>query len=366
MTSEMPSITMQQTHREKIWNWAHKLPKIDLHRHLEGSLRLKTLTEIAQEHGIDLPSYDIEQLRPYVQITDDPPDFHRFLEKFRLLRRFYTSKDAVQRIAREAILDAVNDNIRYLELRFNPVALSRTQKFALDEVVNWVIEATEKTQQENDIRACLILQIGRDEPLRVANEIVDLAINHYGPLVRGIDLAGDEVNYPAERFAKTFERARDAGVRITAHAGEALGANSVRDAIEILGAERIGHGIQAVENSEVVQMLYDKKIALEICPTSNLQTRVVRGVALHPLADIFRLRLRATINTDDPSVSATTLTDEYVVAVTEIGLEKRHIYQAIRNGIEAAFIPDVERPLLKAKFRAWLTPYPEAVAAMDM
>ncbi len=358
--------TAHYMNKKEIWEWAHQLPKIDLHRHLEGSLRLNTLTELAREHRIDLPSYDVEQLRPYVQMTDDPPDFHRFLEKFQLLRRFYTSKEAVQRLAREAILDAAQDNVRYLELRFNPVALSRVQDFPLWKVVEWVIAAVDEAQADVHTRACLILQIGRDEPLKVANEIVDLAIAYRGPLLRGIDLAGDEVRYPPQRFEAAFRRAREAGVRITVHAGEAVGSDSVRDAVEILGAERIGHGIQSVENSEVVQMLYEKHITLEVCPTSNLHTGVVRGVALHPLADIFRLRLRATINTDDPSVSATTLTNEYVVGMTAMHLQKAHIFQAIRNAIEGAFIPDAERPALKEQFRELLAPYPGAVQIFDL
>ena len=340
--------------------WARNLPKIDLHRHLEGSLRLQTLSEIALEHGIDLPSYDIEQLRPYVQVTDDYPDFHRFLEKFKLLRRFYTSKEAVQRITQEAIIDATEDNIRYLELRFNPVALSRVQGFPLSDVVDWVVQTVEKSHEWTQTRTCLILQIGRDESLNIANEIVDLAIAFHGPLVRGIDLAGDEVNHPARRFKEPFQRARDAGLHITVHAGEAAGSDSVRDAINILGAERIGHGIRAVENSEVVQLLYRRDIALEVCPTSNFQTGAVPGLTLHPLIDLFGLRLKVTINTDDPSVSDTTLTDEYLVAVKDIGLQKRLIFRALRNAIESAFIPEEERDTLRNHFRQELACYPEA------
>ncbi len=344
--------------------WAANLPKVDLHRHLEGSLRLNTLAEIALEHGIDLPSYDIEKLRPYVQVTDDPPDFHRFLSKFKLLRQFYTSKEAVQRIVREAVLDASHDNIRYLELRFNPVALSRVHNFALHDVVHWVMEAVAEVQVESGTRTCLIMQIGREEPLAIADEIVDLAIHHHGPLVRGIDLAGDEARYPAERFAATFTRAHEAGLGITVHAGEATGASSVRAAIEQLHARRIGHGIRAVENSEIVHRLYREQIALEVCPTSNLQTGAVTGLAVHPLVDLFNLRLRVTINTDDPSISDTTLTDEYVVAINDVGLPQARIYRALRNAIEAAFIPEEEREGLRQQFRAWLAHNP-GVEAFD-
>jgi len=143
-------------------NVLFNLPKIDLHRHLEGSLRLSTLAEIAHQHGVDLPSWDLEQLRPYVQVVDeDQPDFHGFLAKFTLLRRFYSSREAVMRVAYEAVADAAEDNIRYLELRFNPVALALNQGFSFEEVVDWVISATDKAQAEHAIQSRLIVQIGR-------------------------------------------------------------------------------------------------------------------------------------------------------------------------------------------------------------
>lgn len=349
---------------QTLLEWARGLPKIDLHRHLEGSLRLDTLADIAIEHGIDLPSYDIDQLRPYVQITDDPPDFQRFLEKFKLLRRFYTSKEALQRVTREAILDAAEDNVRYLELRLNPVALARVQEFPLSDVIEWVKEAVAETQEETGTRTCLILSINRAET-HLAEDIVDLAIANFGPLVRGIDLTGNEVRYPPRLFKKPFMRARAAGLGLTVHAGEASGAESVRVAVEELNAQRIGHGIHAIGNSDVVSMLYERRIGLEVCPTSNFQTGAVPHLTLHPLLDLFGLRLPVTINTDDPSVSDTTLSDEYIVAVRTIGLAKRMIYQAIWNAVEVAFIPDIERPALRDEFREALSAYPEAQAIVE-
>ncbi|MBN2393818.1 MAG: adenosine deaminase [Anaerolineae bacterium] len=348
-----------------LWEWAHNLPKIDLHRHLEGSLRLDTLAEVAQEHGIDLPSYEVEQLRPYVQVTDDPPDYLNFLGKFQFLHRFYTSKETVQRVVREAIIDAANDNIRYLELRFNPQALANTQNFSMNDAVEWVKEATHSTQAETGTRTCLILTIPRKESLKTAYEITELSIAHFGDLVRGIDLVGDEVNFPAERFLEPFRRARQAGVNITIHAGEWAGAQSVYTAVKHLDAQRIGHGIRAIEDSVVVQLLYDKKVALEVCPTSNLQTGAVHGMGQHPLLDLYNLRLRVTLNTDDPSISDTTLTDEYVVSVAALDVDERMIYHMLRYSAEATFIPPEERPWLMDTIRQALAPYPDAAAEFD-
>jgi adenosine deaminase len=359
-------VPLSQMSRQDLWCWVHQFPKIALHRHLEGSLRLSTLVEVAQQYGIQVPSYEPEKLRPYVQITDmDQPDFHLYLAKFNLLRNFYASREVIQRVTQEAVLDAAADNIRYLELRFNPVALSRARGFGMWEVVEWVVEAVEKAQTETDTRTCLILLINREEPLESANEIVDLAIAYHGTIVRAIDLAGDETRYPPELFVEPFRRAREAGVRITVHAGEAAGPDSVREAVCSLGAERIGHGIRSLEDSNVVQMVYEGNVTLEVCPTSNIQTGVVPWLAIHPLPDLMRLRLRTTINTDNVSISDTTLTDEYIVAIKGLGLTKRQIYEILSNALNAAFLPDAERPKLKAKFREWLAPYPDAAVVLD-
>jgi adenosine deaminase len=201
--------------------------------------------------------------------------------------------------------------------------------------------------------------------LESANEIVDLAIAYHGTIVRAIDLAGDETRYPPELFVEPFHRAREAGVHITVHAGEAAGPESVREAVCSLGAERIGHGIRALEDSNVVQMVYEGRVTLEVCPTSNLQTGVVPWLAIHPLPDLLRLRLQITINTDNVSISNTTLTDEYVVAVADLGLTERQIYTILSNALNAAFLPAAERSHLRTKFREWLKSYPNAAEILD-
>jgi adenosine deaminase len=329
----------------------HILPKVDLHRHLEGSLRLQTLAEIAREHGIDLPSYDIEYLRPFVTVAGEEPDFHRFLEKFRLLQRFYPSRAAVERIAYEAVADAAEDNIKYLELRFNPLAQARVQGFSLDEVTSWICGAVTRAQRDYEMRVNLILSIRRDVSLDVAAEIADLAVAHLSDGVVGLDLTGDEIGYPADRFIDVFRRAHQEGLQVTVHAGEAGGAENVRQAVELLGAQRIGHGIRAIENSQVVHLLQERKVALEVCPTSNLQTGAVRQFGQHPLMDLLALDLRVTINTDDPSVSDTTLTDEYVVAMLTMGMTFDQIKRAIVIAADSAFLPSEEREQLVEWFR---------------
>lgn len=323
------------------------LPKVDLHRHLEGSLRLATLAEIAREHGIDLPSYDLDRLRPYVQITDDPPDFHRFLEKFKLLRRFYTTPEAVKRVAYEAVLDAAADNVRYLELRFNPAALAHAQNFSFHEVAEWVIEAIQQGQQETGMVARLLCTAVRHESYDTARRIIDVAVAYRDRGVVGVDLAGDEIHYAAAPFAPLYHYAADHGLGVTIHAGEAGGAANVREAVELLDARRIGHGIHVIEDSNVIQLLRQRNITLEVCPTSNVQTGVIDNFGLHPLHDLHVLGLNVTINTDDPSISDTTLTDEYLVAIMGLGINLLDLRTFTRNAIRASFLSLEEKQTLE-------------------
>ena len=361
MNTSNTAYTKSETELLELQNWARQLPKISLHRHLEGSLRIQTLAELAWKCNISLPAYEIEALRPYVQITNDPPDFHNYINKFTLLRHFYVSKDVIERVVRETIADAAADNVLYFELRFNPVALSRAGNFSLADVVDWVETTVQQAQQDYQCRTCLILQIGREEPIRIADEIVDIAIAHLGDMVRGIDLAGDEVHYPPQLCKVPFRRAKQAGLRITAHGGEAMGADSVRAALQYLDAERIGHGIRSIEDAAVVTMLKSRGTTLEVCPTSNFQTGAAPHPPEHPLGDLYAQGVRVTLNTDNPSISATTLSNEYVVAVRDIGLKRTMIFDALHNAVDAAFIPDDERDWLKTTFEEALKPFEEAL-----
>jgi len=327
------------------------MPKVDLHRHLEGSLRLETLAGIAHEHGVDLPSYDLDKLRPYVQVTEGyQPDFHNFLEKFRLLRRFYPTREAIERITYEAVADAASDNVKYLELRFNPVALARAQGFRYAQVLGWVWEAACRAQADHDIIVRLIISLSRQEPA-TADEVMEAALQcrEYG--IVGLDLSGDEVNFPLAPFILLFRRAREAGLGLVVHAGEAGGAENVREAIELIGPPRIGHGVRCIENSDVVRLVRDRGVTLEICPTSNFQTGVMRTMGHHPLPDLYRLGIKVTINTDDPSVSDTTLADEYFLAVSAMGVQMSELKTMVIMAAEAVFLPADEKIALVERLR---------------
>jgi adenosine deaminase len=348
-----------------LWAKLRMLPKIDLHRHLEGSLRLETLAEVARLHGVDLPSYDIEALRPYVQFAGDEPGFHAFLEKFNFLRRFYSKREAIERVAYEAVADAAEDNVRYLELRFSPATLAYDQGFSLDEVTDWVIGAVRRAEAEFGILVRLIVTIKREADSAEAQKVARVAFSRVGEAIVGLDLAGDEVNYPLEPFVQILRDARREGLGLTVHAGEATGAYSVRQAIEMLGADRIGHGVRAIEDPEVVNLLLSSGVTLEMCPTSNIHTATVPQLARHPLKIFHAQGVRVTINTDDPSISNTTLTDEYMIAIREIGLASSTLAQIIRTGVESAFLPSSHKEQLWNSLQASFSQHPEVFLVED-
>lgn len=334
------------------------MPKIDLHRHLEGSLRLSTLLEIARQFSLDLPVSSAEALRPLVQVTNDPANHAAFLGKFKVLRRFYCSPEVIYRLAYEAVADAAEDNVRYLELRFSPQALGRARHFDLGEVTDWVITAVTQASQDYNIQVGLIISLVRHEPLEQAWQVARIAFDRVGKGIMGIDLAGDEVNFPSGPFMPIFKTAKELGLGVTIHAGEWTGAEGVRQAINDLYADRVGHGVRAMENSSVLRLIRERNVALEVCLTSNLQTGVVYTVSHHPLTDMLDLKLLATLNTDDPGVSGISLTDEYELATRSLSLTYSCLRQLTLNAASVAFLPENGRSQLSHTFEQLLPPEP--------
>lgn len=335
-----------------LWRKLHALPKVELHRHLEGSIRLETLVEVGQDYQIPLPAYEPEALRPYVQVTTaDAPTSDTFLSKFGVLRQFFQSPEVIQRVVREAIEDAAADHIRYMELRFTPNALAKAKGFPLDEVIGWVCESAREASRINRIQVNLIASMNRHESLEVGRHTLQAALKFLGEGVVGLDLAGKEPGFPARPFGPFFREAKQAGLGITIHAGEWEGPANVRDAIEQMRTDRIGHGVRVVEDSATVQLARQRGVFFEVCPTSNLQTGVVGMLGHHPVLDLHYLDMPITINTDDPTVSQTTLTDEYALAMHGMGMTLRDIREIILNAARAAFIPEEDRRDLLVSLR---------------
>jgi adenosine deaminase len=321
---------------------------------LEGSIRLTTLLELRRAHGRPLP--ETGKLPELVQVgPTDKYTSENFLSKFQTLRLFYRSPEIIDRITRETIADAAADNVRYLELRFTPVALSRAENFPLAEVMDWVVSAAQEAEQQYQVKTRLIVSVNRQESLEQAAEVVRLAADRRDKGIVGFDLAGNEAEHTGLPFAGLFKEARQMGLHITIHAGEWSGAQNVRMAIQDLEAERIGHGVRVLEDPEVIMLARERSIPFEVCITSNLQSGVIPPTTVHPLPRMLSLGLNATLNTDDPSISQITLGNEYEYACENLGLSLETLNNRILTAAHAAFLPAIEKDQLVKALQAELT-----------
>jgi adenosine deaminase len=318
-------------------------PLVELHRHLDGNVRLATVLDIARRHQVDLPAWTLEELRPYVQVTEREPSLMAFIAKFDVLRRVVVDYDAVRRIVRENLEDAVADGIDYIELRFSPRFMAEYHGLDVIGVAEAACDALEEARGKIPVRAKLIGIISRHYGAEAGWLELEAAVRCRDRGMVALDLAGDEANFPGDLFVEHFRKAREEGLRITVHAGEAAGAASVRQAIMELGAERIGHGVRSVEDPAVVDLIAERRIHLEVCPTSNIHTSTLPDYASNPLPAFLRRGLSVGINTDDPSISGIDLPHEYRIARTGLGLSEDEILQLQKNALEAAFLTAEER-----------------------
>ncbi|MCB0120070.1 MAG: adenosine deaminase [Anaerolineales bacterium] len=316
------------------------LPKVELHRHLEGSLRLSTMMDIARKHGVTVPA-SLLNLSGLVQVQDqDPLTFSNFLEKFKTLRLFYRSPDVIHRITKEAVEDAAKDNVRYMELRFTPVALSRAEGFPLHDVMDWVISSAQEAAKTFGIKVGLLASVNRHESPELAEQVAWLALEYQKNGMVGMDLAGNEAEFKSQPFHEIFKEAKQSGLHITIHAGEWGPAANVRDAILNLGAERIGHGVRVLEDESVAALARERGVTFEVCPTSNFQSGVVRTLEEHPLPRMIESGLRVTINTDDPSVSRITLSHEFQQSREKLNIPMAALKKCVLVAAESCFLPE--------------------------
>ncbi len=331
------------------------IPKVELHRHLEGSLRVTTLADIARTYNIGYT--DTAELTPLVQIGEQEPyTVENFLSKFATLRQFYRTSEIIQQVTREAIEDAAQDKIRYMELRFTPVALSRHQNFPLPDAMDWVIKSARQSCQDYGLNVKLIASVNRHESVQLAEQVIKLAVERKDAGIIGIDLAGDEANFSAAPFKELFADARAAGMHICLHAGEWSGPENVAYAIEEMRAERIGHGVRVLEDPGVVKLAREVGIPFEVCLTSNYQSGIVRRLEDHPARQMVAQGLNVTLNTDDPGISRITLTEEYQRAARYLSFTPAQIGQFILNAASASFLEPTEKEALVVSLRQALAP----------
>ncbi|MEN6572646.1 MAG: adenosine deaminase [Anaerolineaceae bacterium] len=325
------------------------LPLIDLHHHLDGSVRLETILDVGLKYNLPLPATTLEGLRPYVQVSVPKPGVMAFIEKFEWMVGILVDYDICRRVAYEVVEDAAREGMDYVELRYSPWFMASAHGLDPRGVIEAVTDGLRSTERAFNIKVNQLGILSRHYGPEIAWKELDCLLA-FKDEITGLDLAGDEANFPGSLFMEHFTKARDAGWHITVHAGESAGAQSIWQAIDGLGAERIGHAVHAPEDPALMDALRERGFGIECNLTSNVQTSTVADYAAHPLKQFLEQGLLATINTDDPGISAIDLHYEYEQAAPRAGLTPAMIRQAQMNALETAFLsPEEKRILLNKK-----------------
>ena len=315
-----------------------KLPKTDLHVHLDGSLRLSTILDLADKQRIELPARDEDGLRKAMHLGENCGSLVEYLKAFDVTLRVMQTEDSLRRIAFELAEDAAKENVRYMEVRYAPMLHTR-RGLRLTTVVESVLEGLRKAQEEHHIESNVIICGIRNVSPESSLEMAELAVAYKGRGVVGFDLAGAEYDHPAKHHKAAFQLVRDNNINVTIHAGEAYGPESIAQAIHVCGAHRIGHGCRLRENGDLLHYVNDHRIPLECCPSSNVQTGAIRDLASHPLKLYKNLGLRVTVNTDNRLITDTTVSKELWLCHTNLGLSLKDVKQIILSGFKSAFLP---------------------------
>jgi len=326
-----------------------RLPKAELHCHLDGSVRPSTLIELGREYKKAMPRDDAEALGEFMRV-DDARSLEDYLARFDVTLSVMQTPEALERIAYELSIDAAKDGVRYIEVRYAPV-LNTREGMSLESAVESAIRGLERAEQDGGAMARVLVTGLRHLSPGVSLELARLAVAYQHRGVVGFDLAGGELGNPAAPHAAAFAYAREHDLACTCHAGEGADASSVREAIHVCGAHRIGHATHLIEDDSLTQYVNDRRIALEICLTSNVQTHAVESYQEHPLRQYFDRGVNVVLNTDNRLMSGTTLTDEYMHAASTLGFTFDELSQIALNGFASAFISweDRERLIADAK-----------------
>jgi adenosine deaminase len=324
------------------------LPKTDLHCHLDGSMRLSTILELAQRQGAALPAADEAGLARAIHLGEVCKSLEDYLVAFDVTCSVLQTEEALYRAAYELGVDAATENVRYLEVRYAPV-LHQQRGLKLTTVVDSVLEGLRAAKHEKRIKYGVILCGIRHMSPETSLRLAELCVAYKNRGVVGFDLAGAEANFPAKEHKQAFQLILKNNVNCTAHAGEAYGPESIAQALHSLGSHRIGHGVRLREDGDLLNYVNDHRIPIECCPSSNVQTRAITGIKAHPLKFYFDYGLRVTINTDNRLITDTTVTQEYLVAHRDLGLSLEDLTTVMVSGFKSAFLPFREKQdLLKA------------------
>lgn len=325
-----------------------RMPKVELHVHLEGSIQPATLLELARRNGVTLPTNDVAGLQRWYRFTD----FKHFIEIYLAISACICTPADIELIATDFLRNQAAQNIRYSEATFTPYThFSTNRHIPFDEQFDALSRARAWGQRELGTQCNWVFDLARNvRPIEHSLTVAEWAISGKDQGVVGFGLGGLEMGNPPELFAEAFALARAAGLAAVPHAGEVAGAESVRGAIEILHARRIGHGVRCLEDPQLVEVLRARQIPLEVCPTSNVCLGVAPSFAAHPLPRLLEAGLYITLNSDDPPMFNTTLTDEYLQAAQAFGFGIEQVEQLVLNGVRATLLKDTARADLESSF----------------
>ncbi|MCL1908216.1 MAG: adenosine deaminase [Holophagaceae bacterium] len=334
-----------------------RLPKTDLHVHLDGSLRMETILDLAEKDKVRLPANDPDKLAHIVQVGNDCKNLVEYLKAFDVTLAVMQTYESLVRVAYELGEDAARENIKYMEVRYSPI-LHLRKGMHLAWVVSAVLEGLELAERKFGIKTGVIICGIRHISPEESNRLADLTVAFKNHGVVGFDLAGAEESFPAKKFKDAFDRVLSNNINCTLHAGEAYGPQSIHQAIHVCGAHRIGHGVRLIEDGEMVNYVNDHRIPLEMCISSNLQTKVVKRIEDHPIRLFHDLGLRVTVNTDNRLVTNTTLSNEYLRLHQELNFSLDEIKEIVIMGFKSAFMPYAQK-------RAMVTEVVEELKHLD-
>jgi adenosine deaminase len=314
----------------------HRLPKAELHVHLDGSLRPETMLELAAEYGKPMPASDAEALRDYMHVQD-ARNLVEYLDRFAITLSVMQTADALERIAYELAADLAAENVRYAEIRYSPI-LNTQGGLPLTETVDAPLRGLRRAEQEFGIRTAIIICGIRNMEPATSRDLADLTVAYKDRGVVAFDLAGAEYNYPAKKHKDAFFTVINKNMAATIHAGEAYGAESIHQAIHYCRAHRIGHGTRLYEDEDLLRYVNDFRIPIEICLTSNVQTRAVASFQEHPVRRYYDEGLVLSLNTDNRLMSATTVTEEYWRAHQHLGFTWAELVDLSLMSFSSAFL----------------------------
>ncbi|WP_281561634.1 adenosine deaminase [Thalassomonas sp. RHCl1] len=312
------------------------VPKIDLHCHLDGSVRPQTIIELARLQGLSLPSEDIDEIKALMVAPETCPNLDEYLSRFELPLSVMQTQEAIERISYEVFEDAAKENVKYLEVRFGP-QLHQQQGLTFKQIIDSAVKGMRKAEKLYDIHGNYILSILRTFAKDKINDIIDAGAKHLNDGVVAFDLAGSELPGFCHEFIPYAQYAIEKGYRVTIHAGEQGSGQNVHDAVSLLGAERIGHGIHIKGHQQAYDLVKNQAIALETCPSSNVQTKAVDALSDHPVKAFHKDGVLITINTDNRTVSNTTMTDEVRKVVEEFNLSQQEYFDIYKVSVEHSF-----------------------------